>query len=351
MAKIRARAPLRLGLAGGGSDVSPFCDEHGGCVLNVTIDRYAFASIEASQDGGISLSATDLGAVDRPTMEARNDQTLDDRTGLRLHRGVINRLARLYGDGALPEVKLTTYVESPMGSGLGSSSALVVAMVKAMLAYYDQSLTACEIARLAFDIERKDLGLRGGRQDQYAAAFGGINLMNFGADDQAEVTPVPASNAMMHELEASLVLLFTGASRESATVIERQAEALTRGGSSLEAMHNLKREAAAMHDALLNGDLTDIATVLDRGWEAKKATSPAVSTPQIEAALAAAKQAGALAGKVSGAGGGGFIMFITPPEERALIIRTLEEGGHGDCMTGRFVTDGAQSWSTPNRAG
>jgi len=349
MAKIRARAPLRLGLAGGGSDVSPFCDEHGGSVLNVTIDRYAFASIEASVDGGLSLSATDLGMVDRPT--TGRDQPLDDSTGLRLHRGVINRMAKLYGHGALPQVKLTTYVESPMGSGLGSSSALVVAMVKAMLAYYEQSLTAYEIARLAFDIERKDLGLRGGRQDQYAAAFGGINLMNFGANDQAEVSPVAASGAMMHELEASLVLLFTGASRESSTVIERQAEALTRGGSSLEAMHNLKREAGAMHDALLHGDLTDIATVLDRGWEAKKATSPAVSTPQIESALAAAKQAGALAGKVSGAGGGGFIMFITPPEERALIIRTLEEGGHGDCMTGRFVTDGALSWTTPNRAG
>ncbi len=350
MAKIRARAPLRLGLAGGGSDVSPFCDQHGGAVLNVTIDRYAFASIETSVGAGIVLSATDLGTVDRlPTMGG--GQTLDDSTGLRLHRGVINSMAKLYGDGALPQVKLTTYVESPMGSGLGSSSALVVAMVKAMLAYYDQSLTAYEIARLAFDIERKDLGLRGGRQDQYAAAFGGINLMNFGANDHAEVTHVPASDAMMHELEASLVLLFTGASRESATVIERQAEALTRGGSSLEAMHNLKREAGAMHDALLNGDLTDIATVLDRGWEAKKATSPAVSTPQIESALAAAKQAGALAGKVSGAGGGGFIMFITPPEERALIIRTLEEGGHGDCMTGRFVTDGALSWTTPNRVG
>jgi D-glycero-alpha-D-manno-heptose-7-phosphate kinase len=349
MVKIRARAPLRLGLAGGGSDVSPFCDEHGGCVLNVTIDRYAFASIEPSAEGGLSLSATDLGMVDRPL--TGRDQPLDDSTGLRLHRGVINRMAKLYGDGAMPEVKLTTYVESPMGSGLGSSSALVVAMVKAMLAYYDRSLTAYEIARLAFDIERKDLGLRGGRQDQYAAAFGGINLMNFGANDQADVTPVPASNSMMHELEASLVLLFTGASRESSTVIERQAEALTRGGSSLEAMHNLKREAGAMHDALLNGDLTDIATVLDRGWEAKKATSPAVSTPQIESALAAAKKIGALAGKVSGAGGGGFIMFITPPEERALIIRTLEEGSHGDCMTGRFVTDGALSWTTPNRAG
>ncbi len=349
MVKIRARAPLRLGLAGGGSDVSPFCDEHGGSVLNVTIDRYAFASIEASVDGGLSLSATDLGMVDRP--KTGRDQPLDDSTGLRLHRGVINRMAKLYGEEVLPQVKLTTYVESPMGSGLGSSSALVVAMVKAMLAYYDRTLTAYEIARLAFDIERKDLGLRGGCQDQYAAAFGGINLMNFGANDQANVTPVPASNSMMHELEASLVLLFTGASRESSTVIERQAEALTRGGSSLEAMHNLKREAGAMHDALLNGDLTDIATVLDRGWEAKKATSPAVSTPQIELALAAAKQAGALAGKVSGAGGGGFIMFITQPEERALIIRTLQEGGHGDCMTGRFVTDGALSWTTPSRAG
>lgn len=348
MAKIRARAPLRLGLAGGGSDVSPFCDEHGGSVLNVTIDRYAFASIEASVEDGLKLSATDLGIVDRPT--TGRDLPLDDSSGLRLHRGVINRMAKLYGEGVLPQVKLTTYVESPMGSGLGSSSALVVAMVKAMLAYHDQSCTAFEIARLAFDIERNDLGLRGGRQDQYAAAFGGINLMNFGANDHAEVNPVAASGAMMHELEASLVLLFTGASRESSTVIERQAEALTRGGSSLEAMHNLKREAGAMHDALLNGDLTDIATVLHRGWEAKKATSPAVSTPQIESALAAAKEAGALAGKVSGAGGGGFIMFITPPEERALIIRTLEEGGHGNCITGRFVTDGALSWTTPNRA-
>jgi D-glycero-alpha-D-manno-heptose-7-phosphate kinase len=343
---IRARAPLRLGLAGGGSDVSPFCDEHGGCVLNAAIDRYAFASIEPAAKGEVNFDATDLEYRDA-CITPDGARRLDDSQGLRLHRGVYNRMCALYCDGEWPSIRLTTFVESPMGSGLGSSSALVVTMVQAFATYLGAPLGEYEVARLAFDIERRDLGLSGGRQDQYAAAFGGVNFMEFGAADHVIVNPLRLRSSMLHELEAGIILLFTGASRSSSEVIDTQSKALQSGGASLEAMHQLKREAVAMKEALLFGGLTDVAEVLERGWQAKKATSSAVSTPEIEAALAQAMSDGAYAGKVSGAGGGGFIMFIAPPERRAQIMRSLESGRHGQCMTARFVDDGALAWRAP----
>lgn len=336
---MRSRAPLRLGLAGGGTDVSPYCDTFGGAVINATLDRYAWASFAPRVDGRLVFEATDLQTVDE--MKALGDLGTDE--GLRLHRGVYNRMIKTFNGGEPLPMTLSTYVESPLGSGLGSSSALVVAMVQLLARVLRAPLGEYEIARLAVEIERFDLGLAGGRQDQYAATFGGFNFLEFGANDRVIVNPLRIRHATLCELEASLVLVSTGASRQSATVISSQADSVAAGGRALEAMHQLKAEAFAMKEALLLGRISEMAGVLRRGWEAKKSTAAAVSTPLIEEIYDTALRAGALAGKVSGAGGGGFIMFLVNPDRRATVIAALEKR---DFVTAsaRFTEGGCAIW-------
>ncbi|MDR3509859.1 MAG: dehydrogenase [Caulobacteraceae bacterium] len=339
---IRARAPLRLGLAGGGTDVSPFCDEYGGCVLNVTIDRYAFASAEPRDDGKVVFRASDLNVVDE--VEASGELPLD--TGLRLHRGVYNRMVRDYNGGQPLSLTMTTHVDSPMGSGLGSSSALVVAMVTLMGEIMRAPLGEYDIAHIALVVERRDLNLNGGRQDQYAAAFGGFNFIEFSAQDRVIVNPLRVREGVCSELEASLVLFFTGASRESAVIIDNQTAAVAAGGAPLEAMHQLKADAIAMKEALLFGRIGAMAELLEHSWTAKKLTSSAVSNPRINRIYEAAKGHGAIAGKVSGAGGGGFMMFLVDPVRRPELIEKLRMEEDGYPIICGFSYAGARTWRT-----
>lgn len=337
---VRARAPLRLGLAGGGTDVSPYCDTFGGAVLNATIDRFAFASIQPRDDGRIVFRATDLQAAEEHAAAER----LPDDEGLRLHRGVYNRMVSEFGGGRPMGLTLTTYVESPLGSGLGSSSALVVAMVEAFRETLNAPLGEYDVARIAFEVERIELALNGGRQDQYAATFGGFNFIEFSAGERVVVNPLRIKQSVVRELEASIVLFSTGASRESARIIDQQAASVSAGGAGLDAMHRVKAEAIAMKEALLFGRVRDMAEILNRGWEAKKETSAAISNPQIERVYAAAKAEGALAGKVSGAGGGGFMVFLVEPERRAAVLRRLSAEPGCETSVCRFTADGAATW-------
>ena len=337
---IRARAPLRLGLAGGGTDVSPFCDDHGGAVLNATIDRFAFASIQPRTDGQVVFNAADLGRIDQ--LEATAELNTDE--GLRLHRAAYNRIVRDFNRGEPMPLTLTTHVDSPMGSGLGSSSALVVAMVEALREYIGAPLGEYDIAHLALEIERKDLKLNGGRQDQYAATFGGFNFMEFSANDRVIVNPLRIKQSIRLELEASLLLYFTGVSRESARIIDNQTAAVQQGGPSLEAMHQLKSDAISMKEALLLGRLDDMGDLLNRSWLAKKATSVGVSNPLIESILDTARANGARSAKVSGAGGGGFIMLLCDPTRRLELSRALAELGHGEAMICQLTNEGSVAW-------
>ena len=337
---VRARAPLRLGLAGGGTDLSPFCDEFGGAVINATIDRYAVASCVPRTDGKLVFVATDVAAEDVCDLAPHVDPTV----GLRLHRGVYNRMMRDFGEGRLAPMSIVTNVESPLGSGLGSSSALVVALVTLFAELLSAPLGEYEIARYAFEIERLDLELMGGKQDQYAAAFGGFNFMEFGAAGRVVVNPLRISPSTVLELESSLVLCFTGASRQSASVIDDQVRNVAEGGAALEAMHLLRQEAVAMKEALLFGRIREMAEIMQRGWEAKKATSPSVSTAEIETLFEVAMAAGALGGKVSGAGGGGFVMFVVDPLRRAQVMDALARVTSGFATSARFAPEGAISW-------
>ena len=342
-AKIRSRAPLRLGLAGGGTDVSPYTEDFGGAVLNATIDRYAFAFIEPSPDWKIHFVANDLGVEECWPL----DIDALDGSNLRLHAAVYRRMVRSFGGGRPLAIKVTTMVDAPAGSGLGSSSALVVALVEAFRSILSLPLGPYDIAQLAFEIERVDLALPGGRQDQYAASFGGLNYIEFMQNGRVIVNPLRISRDFLNELEASLITCFSGVSRQSETIIQEQQRGMSaRSAKTLDALHQLKVDASEMKSALLRADIGEMATVLERSWAAKKETAAAVSTSDIERLMQVGLDAGALAGKVSGAGGGGFVMFLARPENRLRIVQALNAAG-AQASGAQLTINGAESWAAP----
>lgn len=340
MAIIRARAPLRLGLAGGGTDVSPYCDIHGGYVLNAAIDRYAYAVIKTLDEPVVRFVATD-----QQVEKAKSAQAPLPLNGqLDLHKAIYNHMVQNFNGGKPIPLELSTYCDAPVGSGLGSSSTLVVTMIRAFGELLNLPLDDYTIAHIAYQIERVDCGLQGGRQDQYSATFGGFNFMEFYADERAIINPLRIKNWIICELEASLVLYFTGVSRESAHIIADQSSNVKSGtADALEAMHGIKREALAMKECLLRGDFEGFVESLRLGWESKKRSAKTVSNPHIDAIYDAAIQAGALAGKVSGAGGGGFMWFFVPAETRMDVIRALNGFG-GQVSNCHFTKQGAQAW-------
>ena len=337
---IRARAPLRLGLAGGGTDVSPYCDIHGGNVLNATIDRYAYAVIKKLDKPMIRFIATDR-QIEKIKMI---DEPLVLNGKLDLHKSVYNHMVQHYNDGEPIAIEMSTFCDAPVGSGLGSSSTLVVAMIRAFSELLNAPLDDYMIAQLAFKIERVDCGLQGGRQDQYSATFGGINFMEFYDNERAIINPLRIKNWIICELEASLVLFFTGVSRESAKIISYQSRSVMSGAvDTIEAMHGIKSEALVMKECLLCGDFSGLVESMRLGWDNKKRTAKTVSNPHIDEIYDAAINTGALAGKVSGAGGGGFMLFFVPTERRMNVIRTLNsfEGQVSNC---HFTKHGSQAW-------
>ena len=339
----RARAPLRLGLAGGGSDVSPYCDQFGGQVMNVTIDRYAYAIVQPGDGRCACFEALDV--------QQRAEHVCGDEHSLsgplQLARGVYARVCRDFLDGKQPSLRVTTYSDAPPGSGLGSSSTMVVALLQAFVEYFGLPLGEYEVARLAWQIERQDLQLAGGKQDQYAAAFGGFNFMEFYANDRVIVNPLRVKDWVWAELEASLVLYFTGVSRASADIIDQQSRNVSeQNQSSIEAMHRLKDEAVAMKECVLMGDLKRLEATLRAGWEAKKQTASSISNPLIENIERVAFASGARAAKISGAGGGGFMMFLCGAEDRLTLNRALLAQG-GSLLDFHFTQRGAMSWRVP----
>ena len=339
-AVVRARAPLRLGLAGGGTDLLSYSSEFGGAVLNATIDRYAFASIRPRADGRVAFEACDLGREE----SFAASPTLPD-SALLLHRGVYERMVRDFHGGEPLAVSVTTAVDAPMGSGLGSSSALVVALIEAYRTYLDLPLARYDVAHLAYEIERVDLNLAGGRQDQYSAAFGGINFLEFLRDGEVIVNPLRFSEGVALELESSLAVAFSGQSRASDTIIRQQNVGLSAHTPDvLEAMHQLRQDAIDMKRAILLGDIFAVAELLERSWVAKKRTAPGISSPTIEKLEGLARASGAIGAKVSGAGGGGFMMFVVPTERRYRLIAALNEAG-AMAYPVKFTERGSETWT------
>ena len=336
---IRSKAPLRLGLAGGGSDVSPYSDIYGGLVLNATINLYTHTTIEELTENCIYIDSYDADCHKKYALAKK----LDINGEASLIKGVYNRIMKDF-DIEPRGFRITTYNDAPAGSGLGTSSTMVVCLIKAFVEWMSLPLGDYEIARMAFEIERKELGLSGGKQDQYAAAFGGFNFMEFLKDDMVIVNPLKVKRWIIDELEASLVLYFTGQSRSSAAIIDQQRANTTKGETkSIEAMHRIKQSAVDMKLALLKGDMREFARILEQAWEDKKKMADAITNPVIENAFSVAMQAGAVAGKVSGAGGGGFCMFMVDPAKKKPVVEALKQLD-GFVMPFNFTDGGAHGW-------
>ena len=337
---IRSKAPLRLGLAGGGTDVAPYSELYGGSILNATISMYAYASINPRDDGKIILNAVDKN--EHYFLDSAYSLEIDGK--LDLLKGIYNRIVRDFIKKPL-SFELTTYVDAPPGSGLGTSSTLVVAVLGAFAEWLGLPLGEYDLAHLAYEIERIDLGMAGGKQDQYAATFGGVNFIEFSREDKVIVNPLRIHAKYLDELAHNLILYHTETSRLSSVIIEQQSKNVKdRNEKTIEAMHKLKEQAVMMKEALLKGELWKIGEILDFGWQFKKNMATGITNPFIDDIYETAMRNGATGGKVSGAGGGGFMFFYCPGVTRSAVIEALKKFG-GQAKRYEFTSKGLSAWT------
>ncbi len=336
---IRSKAPLRLGLAGGGSDVSPYSDLFGGAILNATINKFAYATLIPHTDGKIILNS-----VDRKKLISLNStKTLKLDGTLDLVKGIYNRIVKDFTNSPL-SFELITHVDAPPGSGLGSSSTLVIAILGAFSEWLKLPLGEYDLANLAYQIERIDLEMAGGKQDQYAATFGGVNFMEFYKDEKVIVNPLRIKEQVTDELAYKMVLFNTESSRFSSTIINEQVKNVKeKKKSSVDAMHNIKKLALQMKEALLKNELDKIGRILHSSWHYKREMAENISNPALESIYERALKAGATGGKISGAGGGGYMFFYCPGNTRHKVIEVLNKNG-GHVQEYEFTKTGLKTW-------
>jgi D-glycero-alpha-D-manno-heptose-7-phosphate kinase len=340
---IRSKAPLRLGLAGGGTDIADYYNRFGGYVLNATVDMYAHCTIEPNETGKVEFIAADIKEKEDYTTAER----LPSSPTLPLHIGIYNSIVDNFVKKPL-SFKMTTYSDAPAGSGLGSSSTMVVAIIKAFEEWLNLPLGEYDIAALACKIEREDVGLAGGKQDQYAATFGGFNFMEFYENERVIVNPLRLKRWIRNELEASLVLYYTGVSRESANIINEQIQHTQKGNlKNIESMHEMKTQAVLMKEALLKGNFKGFSDCLLNGWLAKKNVATSISNSFLDEVYQYVIDHGAESAKISGAGGGGFMMIYCNPCNKISLIRALKEK-QGMVLTPSFTETGTQAWTIYN---
>ncbi len=335
----RSKAPLRIGLAGGGTDVSPYCDLYGGAILNATISLYAYATIELIDEPHIIIDALDRG--ERVVYDKADQLPIDGM--LDLAKGAYNHLVKKYGP--MPSgFRLSTLVDAPAGSGLGSSSTLMVAIIGVFAEWLNLPLGEYDVAQIAYDVERVDLAMAGGKQDQYAATFGGVNFMEFYDNNKVIVNPLRIKPEYLNELENNLLLYFTATSRLSSTIIEAQSQNVKdKNQQSIDAMHHLKEQSQMMKEALLKGKIHEIGGILDFGFKFKKQMAKGISNDSMDEIYETALKAGATGGKISGAGGGGFMMFYCPANTRFQVKQALSIYG-GEFNPFQFTERGLFSW-------
>lgn len=336
----RSRAPLRIGLAGGGTDVSPYMDQFGGCVVNATIDLYAHARLLPTKDHQITFEAPDK-KTEFSFSPNKTDFTTLPRE-FELFYGVYQHVSA--HAGPLPGFKLSAYIEAPQGSGLGTSSTLVVALLGVFREWLQLPWDREQIAQRAFHIERIELGLAGGRQDQYAASYGGINFMTFNPNGSVHVKPLHLSAADTLELETCLLLYYTHIQRESAQIIRHQMESVKQGATDrIQAMHELKQQALQLRNAFENGTFEILGELLNFGWQQKKKMADQISNSYIDQLYTTAIEAGAVGGKISGAGGGGFLFFYCPGITKLKVAEALSKY-NGAIQHFTFSHQGLTTW-------
>jgi len=314
---IRSKAPLRISFAGGGTDVPPYPAHEGGCVLNATIDSFAWGSLRPRQDATIKLESVDLGI----RLEYTVGSEMELNGELDLVKGAIRRLGANNSHG----FEIFLHSDAPPGSGLGSSSALMVALVGLVKEFKNLPLTQYEVADLAYAIEREDLAIRGGLQDQYAATFGGFNFIEF-LQDRVIVNPLRINRDTLNELEHNLLLCYTGNTRRSDEIIKDQTTRFEQHNrDTTDALRDQKRLAIEMKNVLLRGELNDFGNLLHTAWESKKKLSSRISNCHIDEIYEEARKSGAIGGKVTGAGGGGYLLLYCQFQKKHLVAERLRQ--------------------------
>jgi D-glycero-alpha-D-manno-heptose-7-phosphate kinase len=337
---VRSRAPLRISFCGGGTDVPPFPERFGGCVLSCTIDKYAYVSVR-SRDRSLAtrVQSADLKKVVEFSAAGTSKELSTENT---LAEAIIKRFKAASLDSYM-------HCDAPPGSGLGSSSAMLVALAAALGRFQKIDLSASDIAELALLVERDDLGIVGGMQDQYASAFGGFNFIEF-MPGEVLVHPLRLSDETQDELHYHLVLCSTGATRFSSNILAEQTQNVMNSNSDvIDALCDLKALTFEMRRLLLRGRLRDFGQLLDEAWMLKRRLASGISNDRIEMLYECAKNAGALGGKLLGAGGGGFLMVFCPFTRRQAVRDALEFAG-GRVVDFQFDTRGARTWFAETNA-
>ena len=329
---IRGRAPLRVSFGGGGTDVEPFCVNQGGAIIGSTINKYAYCSIVPRDDEEIIVHSLDFDMTVK--YNTRENYVYDGKLDL--------VKAALKGMDIRQGCEVYLQCDAPPGSGLGTSSTVMVAMLAAMARWKGVEMDAYRLADLAYEVEREDLKIAGGYQDQYAATFGGFNFIEFHGRNNVVVNPLRIKKDIIHELQYNLLLCYTGNIHVSANIIKDQVQNYEKK-DGFEAMCEVKALAYAMKDELLKGNLHSFGKLLNYGWESKKRMSSKITNPQVDALYNEAMAAGALGGKLLGAGGGGYLLMYCPYNLRHKVAARLEAAG-GQLTDWCFELRGAQSW-------
>ena len=331
---IRSKAPFRVSFGGGGTDMAPYCIEYGGCVINTTIDRHVYITLKPRNDKKIRIYSLNL---KKEYLFEIGDK--DYSTEFELFKGIINVLNVNEG------LDIFIYSELPAGSGMGGSSSLSVALIGALNSYYKLGFSEHEIAQKAYDIERTELKQKGGYQDQFAAAYGGFNFIEF--SDVVKVIPINTSAEMINELQFCLILCYIGGSHFSSDI---QNEVLKgyeiEKKSYMEAMQDLKDVAHSMRNIVESNNLSrlnEFGNLLHKGWVAKKSLSTKISNKKIENFYLTSRKFGVLGGKLLGAGGGGHLLLFSDSSKKHIVIHELEKIG-GKIVNFHFNPKGLEVW-------
>ncbi|MHA1376466.1 MAG: GHMP family kinase ATP-binding protein [Promethearchaeota archaeon] len=331
---IRAKAPFRVSFGGGGTDMAPYCVDHGGCVISTTIDRHVYVSIVPREDNVVR--------VHFPSVKKEISFKFGDRNyseNFELFKGIINHLN--IEDG----FDIIVHSELPPGSGMGGSSSLAVALIGAFNEYYEFQFNTHQIAQKAYDVETIELKQKGGYQDQFAAAYGGFNFIEF--TNQVKVTPIKTSEVIVNELQYRFILCYVGGSHFSSDIQDEVLKGyIFERKSYMEAMQELKDVAHAMREVVESQNtnkLSSFGELMHRGWLAKKSLSSKISNKNIENFYLTSKKFGVLGGKLLGAGGGGHLLLFSDPDKKYDIINELEKIG-GKIIKFHFNPKGLEVW-------
>ena len=329
---IRSKAPLRISFAGGGTDVPPYSDERGGAVLSSTIDRYAYCTICPRADREMRIRSLDFAQDEN---WPANGSMLRYDGNLDLIKAVLNHFEVAEG------FDMFLHCDAPPGSGLGGSSTVMVSLIGAVSEWLNKPLSQYETARLAYVLEREELGFAGGKQDQYSAVFGGFNFMEFRGSETI-VTPLRIRTEVLNELHYHMLLCYTGKTRESANIIQDQQKAY-RSGQNREALDSAKSLVFETKDALMKGEILRIGQLLHESWEQKKRFTSHITNSRIDNIYETARANGAIGGKISGAGGGGFMFFICEYDRKHRVAEELQKLG-AEVANFNFDKHGLQTW-------